>query len=298
MEETENEEELLFKPPVSVQYRCPRSPPCGTDAPRATVVCPLGSSARTSAWSPERCLSSKSAQALHRAGKVVMGASRSQAGGRRGERGEALGKGSALSGGTCPSAGGQGHPSKLRAPGASCEGCCRSLAGSELGFRAWLRPSCSECVGALAVCAGRSWGCWKTASGPGWGEEGFPEGASPDRDPVGISALTLSPRAKTLLLQALRCPLPLPWDGWARVADPASGAASSSSATPPHRWHPHSQGGGGGSQTCPPPPTGEARRTSLGLWRVRAASPRAQALAESLFHGEERVLEAAWTSEA
>lgn len=109
IEETENEEELLFKPPVSVQYRCPRSPPCGTDAPRATVVCPLGSSARTSAWSPERCLSSKSAQALHRAGKVVMGASRSQAGGRRGERGEALGKGSALSGGTCPSAGGQGH---------------------------------------------------------------------------------------------------------------------------------------------------------------------------------------------
>lgn len=40
MEETENEEEILFKPPMSVQYRCPRLPPCRTDALRAIVCLP------------------------------------------------------------------------------------------------------------------------------------------------------------------------------------------------------------------------------------------------------------------
>ena len=61
-------------------------------------------------------LSSKSAQALRRAGKAVMGASRSQAGGHRGGRGGwaptgwgALGRGSALRRGTCPAPGGQWH---------------------------------------------------------------------------------------------------------------------------------------------------------------------------------------------
>ena len=97
----------------------------------------------------------------------------------------------------------------------------------------------------------------------------------------------------------LQCSLPLPRDGRAHAggsrlgggfillgAPPNIGGIGAS--TKPRRWGDHRRA----------PPTGEERRSSLGLCRVRAASPWAQALAESLFHREERALEADWASEA
>ena len=99
-----------------------------------------------------------------------------------------------------------------------------------------------------------SWGCRKTASGPGRGEEGFPEGASPDRDAVGVSALTLSPRAETLLFRCFSAHCPFPGMAEHVRVDPASGAASSSWAPPQHQWHRclHKAEEVGGSQTRPP----------------------------------------------
>ena len=81
MEEPENEEELLFKPPVSVQYRCPRLPPCGTDALRAIVCLPTWQFCKDLCMEPRKVPFFKVSSSPHRAGKVVMGASRSQAGG-------------------------------------------------------------------------------------------------------------------------------------------------------------------------------------------------------------------------
>lgn len=214
---------------------------------RAIVCLPTWRFCKELCTEPGKVLSSKSAQALRRAGKAVMGASRNQAGGHRGGRGGwaptgwgALGRGSALRRGTCPAPGGQWHtPLNSALRGQVWQG--QNLAS--------LLDSCLR-----AVCSVWSWGCRKTASGPGRGEEGFPEGASPDRDAVGVSALTLSPRAETLLFRCFSAHCPFPGMAEHVRVDPASGAASSSWAPPQHRWHRclHKAEEVGGSQTRPP----------------------------------------------
>lgn len=100
-----------------------------------------------------------------------------------------------------------------------------------------------------------SWGCRKTASGPGRGEEGFPEGASPDRDAISVSALTLSPRAETLLFKCFSAHCPFPGMAEHVRADPTLGVASSSWALPPTSVAsapPQSRGGGGITDVPPP----------------------------------------------
>ena len=98
------------------------------------------------------------------------------------------------------------------------------------------------------VCSVWSWGCRQTARGPGRGGEGFPEAAGPDRGALGVSALTLSPRAKTLLFKCFSAHCPFPGMAEHVQADPASGVASSSWAPPPTSVAlvpPQSRGGGG-----------------------------------------------------
>lgn len=209
---------------------------------RAIVCLPTWRFCKELCTEPGKVLSSKSAQALRRAGKAVMGASRNQAGGHRGGRGGwaptgwgALGRGSALRRGTCPAPGGQWHtPLNSALRGQVWQG--QNLAS--------LLDSCLRAVSVLAVVLG----CRKTASGPGRGEEGFPEGASPDRDAVGVSALTLSPRAETLLFRCFSAHCPFPGMAEHVRVDPALGAASSSWAPPPTSVAsvpPQSRGGGG-----------------------------------------------------